>query len=141
MDPREALGVMLVLLAASTPIFIIGVVAVVRKEFEHKQIMAAIQKGIPLSELRPLRQRQNGAAWIRKITAGIAAIVIGLAFILVGVHGVPNLFVGLCSMWYRHCPCGSRRVATKIRAANTTVSQKRRGKIAQSRDSIWRTGQ
>lgn len=95
MDPREAFGIMLVLLAASAPIIIIGIVAIVKKEFEHKQIMAAIQKGIPLSELRPLRQRQNGPAWIRRITVGIVLIVIGLAFVVVGVHGVPNLFVGL----------------------------------------------
>lgn len=106
MDPREALGVMLVLLAASTPIFIIGVAVVIKRQLEHKQIMAAIQKGIPLSELRPLRQRQNGPAWtwIRRITVGIVLIVIGLAFIVVGVHGVPNLFVGLilCGIGIAH---------------------------------------
>jgi len=95
MDPWEAFGIMLMLLAASTPILIIGVVAVVKKRFEHKQIMAAIEKGIPLSELRTLTQKQNGPAWMKRITAGIASIVIGLAFIVVGVPGVPNLFVGL----------------------------------------------
>ena len=99
MDPREALGVMLVLLAASTPIFIIGVAVVIKRQLEHKQIMAAIQKGIPLSELRPLRQKQNGPAWtwIRRITVGIVLIVIGLAFIVAGpMVGVAHrLFVGL----------------------------------------------
>lgn len=97
MDPREALGIMLVLLAASTPIFIIGVAVVIKRQLEHKQIMAAIQKGIPLSELRPLRQRQNGATWIRRITVGIVLIVIGLAFIVAGpmVGVVHRLFVGL----------------------------------------------
>ena len=97
MSPQEAFGIFFILLGCAAPIIIIGVVYYLKKSLEHKQIMAAIEKGIPLSELRPLRQKQNGPAWIRKITAGLVLIVIGLAFIVAGpMVGVAHrLFVGL----------------------------------------------
>jgi len=92
---EETLVVFIVFGSITAIVITIGVLSYLKKRFEHKQILAAIEKGTPLSELRPLRQRQNGATWIRRITVGIVLIVIGLAFIVVGVHGVPNLFVGL----------------------------------------------
>jgi len=98
MSPQEAFGVALILVACSIPVIVVGVVYYLKKWFEHRQIMAAIEKGTPLSELRP--PKQNGALWIRKITGGIVLIIIGLAFIVVGVHGAPNVFVGfvLCGI-------------------------------------------
>lgn len=85
MPLTEALGAALVLIALSVPVIIVGVVYYLRKRFEHKQIMAAIEKGTPLSELRP--PKQNGTLWIKNLTVGIALIIIGLGIVLSGRGG------------------------------------------------------
>ena len=78
------LTVLIILLGCSSPILIIGLVYYFMKRLEHKQILAAIEKGTPLSELKPPKQRQNGALWIRSFTFGIALLFIGLAYLVVG---------------------------------------------------------
>ncbi len=57
--------------------------AIVKKYFEHKQIMAAIEKGTPLSELRPVQQVKKEVNWIKSLTVGIAVLLmsIGIAII------------------------------------------------------------
>ncbi len=82
MSPLEALGIALIIIALAVPVIVVGVVYYLRKRFEHKQIMAAIEKGTPLSELRP--PKQNGALWIKNLTFGIALIIIGLGIGLSG---------------------------------------------------------
>jgi hypothetical protein len=59
--------------------------AIVKKHFEHKQIMAAIEKGTPLSELRPVKQpvTQKGADWIRSLTLGIAFLLMGIGMAII----------------------------------------------------------
>jgi len=52
-----------------------------KKRLEHQQIMAAIEKGTPLSELRPVRRA--GSDWIRSLTIGIAFLLIGLGIITI----------------------------------------------------------
>jgi hypothetical protein len=79
MSPQEAFGVFLILLGCGAPVLIIGVVYYLKKRLEHKQIMTAIEKGTPLSELRP--PKQNGSLWIRTITIGIALTIIGLGLL------------------------------------------------------------
>ncbi|MHB0946670.1 MAG: hypothetical protein ACYC3B_05830 [Sedimentisphaerales bacterium] len=64
-----------------------------KKRLEHQQIMAAIEKGTSLSELRPVKKA--GADWIKNITAGIALILIGLGLVpiryfICGGPFVPN---------------------------------------------------
>ena len=81
MSPEEAFGIFLILIGCAVPIIVVGVVYYLKKRFEHKQIMTAIEKGTPLSELRP--PKQNGALWIRKLTLGIALMIIGLSLLLV----------------------------------------------------------
>ncbi len=81
MSPEEAFGIFFVLIGCAAPVIVVGVVYYLKKRFEHKQIMAAIEKGTPLSELRP--PKQNGALWIRKLTLGIALMIIGLSLLLV----------------------------------------------------------
>jgi hypothetical protein len=80
MSPEEAFGVFLILIGCAAPIIIIGVVYYLKKRLEHKQILTAIEKGTPLSELRP--PKQNGALWIKNLTIGIALVVIGLGLLL-----------------------------------------------------------
>ncbi len=83
-DILGGLTVLIILLGCSSPVLIIGLVYYFMKRLEHKQIMAAIEKGTPLSELKPPKQKQNGALWIRSLTFGIALLIIGLAYLIVG---------------------------------------------------------
>ncbi len=92
----SALEVLIIFLAMSSPVLIIGLVYYFMKRLEHKQILAAIEKGTPLSELKPPKQKQNGALWIRSLTFGIALIIIGLAFLVAGPGGdAIALFIAL----------------------------------------------
>jgi hypothetical protein len=52
-----------------------------KKRFEHQQILAAIEKGTPLSELRPIDKK--GPNWIKSLTGGIGLLLmsIGMAII------------------------------------------------------------
>ncbi len=84
MSPEEAFGVFLILLGCAGPVIVVGVIYYLKKRLEHKQIMAAIEKGTPLSELRP--PKQNGTLWIRNLTVGIALLVIGVGC-LMGLMG------------------------------------------------------
>ena len=111
MSPEEAFGVFLVLLGCAGPIIVVGVIYYLKKRLEHKQIMAAIEKGTPLSELRPAKQ--NGTLWIKNLTVGIALLVIGVgwstmmgrhalfaAFILIGV-GIAWIIRGALNRKYQ----------------------------------------
>ncbi len=84
MSPEEAFGVFLILLGCAGPIIVVGVIYYLKKRLEHKQIMAAIEKGTPLSELWPAKH--NGTLWIRNLTVGIALFVIGVGC-LMGLMG------------------------------------------------------
>ncbi len=79
----EGVTVFVIFLGMSSPVLIIGLVYYFVKRLEHKQILAAIEKGTSLSELRPPKQKQNGALWIRNLTLGIALMIIGLSLLLV----------------------------------------------------------
>ena len=74
---------LMVFIGLSTPIIIVCLVYYFKKRLEHKQIMAAIEKGTPLSELRPVK-KHTGPAWIRAYTSGIAMLIIavGLTFVI-----------------------------------------------------------
>jgi hypothetical protein len=74
--------VLIILLGVSSPIIVVGVIYYLKKRLEHKQIMAAIEKGTPLSEIIPPKSRPVGPAWIKYVSAGIALIIIGLGFTL-----------------------------------------------------------
>ena len=52
-----------------------------KKRLEHQQILAAIEKGTPLSELMPVRQK--GVNWIINMSAGIGLTLMGLGLIIV----------------------------------------------------------
>jgi hypothetical protein len=95
MSPEEAFGVFLILVGCAAPIIIVGVVYYLKKRLEHKQIMTAIDKGIPISELRPPKPpKQNGALWIKNITLGIALLIIGIGWWMAGPsHGGVYSFI------------------------------------------------
>ena len=75
----EGLVVMLIFIGLSTPIIVIGLVYYFKKKLDHKEILAAIEKGMPLSELKPAKKRIiSGPGWIHDLTKGITCLIIGL---------------------------------------------------------------
>ena len=78
----HGLGVMLIFIALSTPIIVVGVVFYFKKRLDHKEILSAIEKGESLSELKPVKtQKKSGPTWIRDLSKGIACLIIGVGFI------------------------------------------------------------
>lgn len=67
------LTALIVFIGLSTPIIVIGMIYYYKKRLEHKQIMAAIEKGTPLSEIIP--PKPVGLLWIKYLTVGIALIL------------------------------------------------------------------
>ncbi|MFA5238893.1 MAG: hypothetical protein WC476_04185 [Phycisphaerae bacterium] len=84
-DISEGIKVFLIFLGLSSPIITIGLIYYLKKRFEHKQIMAAIEKGTPLSELR--LPEPVGQLWIKNLTSGIAVLIIAAAFICIPLLG------------------------------------------------------
>lgn len=76
----HGITVFIILLGVSSPIIVIGVIYYLKKRLEHKQIMTAIEKGTPLSEIIPPKPRPAGPAWIKYVSTGIALIIIGFGF-------------------------------------------------------------
>ena len=77
----HGLMVFVILLGVSSPIIVVGVIYYLKKRLEHKQIMTAIEKGTPLSEILPPKPKPAGPAWIKYVSTGIALIIIGFGFI------------------------------------------------------------
>jgi len=75
--------VILIFLGMSSPLIVIGLVYYLKERLEHKQILAAIEKGTPLSELRP--PKPKGPLWIKNITTGIAFLIIAAGFVCIPV--------------------------------------------------------
>ncbi len=92
---NEMVIVFIVFASLTTVAILIGLIVYFGKRLEHKQILAAIEKGTPLSELKPPKKQQNGSLWIRNLTFGIALLIIGLALIVVGPGriGGPGSFI------------------------------------------------
>lgn len=98
MSPKEALGVALIIIALAVPVIVVGVVYYLKKRFEHKEIMEALEKGTPLSELRSVKPKPVGPPWVKYLSSGVLILAIGLAFIFAGpwMHpGSPAMFIGI----------------------------------------------
>lgn len=93
----QGITVLIILLGCSSPIIVVGVVYYLKKKLEHKQIMAAIEKGTPLSELRPPKPKPTGPAWIKYVSVGIALLIIALGFLVSGALEIVIAFV-LCGV-------------------------------------------
>jgi hypothetical protein len=83
----EGITVILIFLGISSPLIVIGLVYYLKKRLEHKQILAAIEKGTPLSELRP--PKPKGPLWIKNLTTGITFLIIAAGFVC-----IPLIFDG-----------------------------------------------
>jgi hypothetical protein len=73
----------IVFVGLSTPIIVVGLIYYFKKRLAHKQIMAAIEKGTPLSELVP-PAKPTGPLWIKNLTAGIALLIISAGLVVIG---------------------------------------------------------
>jgi hypothetical protein len=93
MPLQDAFGVALIIIAVLAPVIVVGVVYYLKKRLEHKQIMAAIEKGTPLSELRP--PKQNGRLWIKNVTIGIAMLIVGIGLTFTIRRGGPETLIAL----------------------------------------------
>ena len=81
-DLATGFMVMLIFIGMSTPIIAVGLAYYFKKKLDHKEILAAIEKGMPLSELKPAKKRIiSGPGWIHDLTKGIICLVIGVGLI------------------------------------------------------------
>ncbi len=77
----ETLIVLIVFTAPAIPILVIGMVYYYKKKLEHKQVLAAIEKGVPVSELSIAAKKQKkneGPGWVRDQAKAVTSIVIGV---------------------------------------------------------------
>jgi hypothetical protein len=77
----DGINVLLIFLGMSIPVIVIAAVYLLKKRLEHKQIMAAIEKGTSLSELRPAKPA--GPVWIKNLTAGVTLLIIAAALLFI----------------------------------------------------------
>ena len=84
MPLHQALGVSLILVGCSAPVIIVGVFYYLKKRLEHRRIMAAIDKGVPPSQVAPAPGKWK-CDWIRSYSLGVAMLV--AAFGLMVAHG------------------------------------------------------
>jgi len=80
-DIADGITVILIFLGLSSPLIIVGLIYYLKKRLEHKQILAAIEKGTPLSELKPVKP--TGPLWIKNLTAGIALLIIAVGLVVI----------------------------------------------------------
>jgi len=102
-DIVTGIQVLVIFLGMTTPILVVGVVYYLKKRLEHKQIMAAIEKGTPLSELVPPKPRPIGPPWIKYISGGVGLIIIGFGYLVGGSFAskvfLACVFLGVAAIW------------------------------------------
>ncbi len=98
----KGLTTLIVFIGISSPIIVVGVVYYLKKRLEHKQIMTAIEKGTPLSEIMPPKPKPAGPAWIKYLSTGIMLVIIGLGFTFLDPmdtsHSRAFIFTVLCGV-------------------------------------------
>ena len=79
--------VLITFMAPAIPILFIGLIYYFKKKLEHREILTAIEKGLPVSELnlRSAKEadKSSGPGWIKDITSGITMLIIGGGLALV----------------------------------------------------------
>jgi hypothetical protein len=83
-DMNEVVIVFVIFSSLTFAAIIIGIVAYLCKRLEHKQIMTAIEQGVPVSQLKAQRHEPAGPVWIKYLTGGIILFFVGLAFFAAG---------------------------------------------------------
>jgi len=128
MDP--AIIVFIIFSSLTVVAIVIGLLIFFAKRLEHKQILAAIEKGTPLSDLKRTKPEPVGPVWIKYLTGGITIIFIGLAFMFGGAvwdRGGVGPFVAfiLCGIgiaWLvRGLLCRKYEIQSRLSANNNTA--------------------
>ena len=132
MDP--AIIVFIVFSSMTTVAIVIGLLVFFAKRLEHKQILAAIEKGTPLSDLKPRKSEPVGPVWIKYLTGGITLFFIGLAFLaagsgILGMRGagsfVAFILCGIGIAWLvRGLLCRKYEIQSRLSANNNTAEYK-----------------
>ena len=131
MDP--AIIVFIIFSSLTVVAIVIGLLIFFAKRLEHKQILAAIEKGTPLSDLKRTKSEPVGPVWIKYLTGGITIFFIGLAFLFGGAvwdRGGVGPFVAfiLCGIgiaWLvRGLLCRKYEIQSRLSANNNTAEYK-----------------
>ena len=70
------------LLLVMLPLVLILLFFFYKKKLQHQQILAAMDKGLPVKDLlEPPKQKETG--WVANISAGIGLIFVGVALLLI----------------------------------------------------------
>ncbi|MCJ7728860.1 MAG: hypothetical protein MUO27_03130, partial [Sedimentisphaerales bacterium] len=78
--------VFIMFLGMASQVLVICLVYYLKKRLNHKQVMAAIEKGTPLSDLKYLKPlKPTGPLWIKNLTVGIAFLVISAGLVGAGL--------------------------------------------------------
>jgi hypothetical protein len=80
-DPPIAMGALYLFILVLPMLFILGLIYF-KLKFRHQQILAAIERGQPITDL--IASKPSEISWIRNLAAGVGLIFIGLA-ILIGL--------------------------------------------------------
>ncbi len=101
MNVQEGFGIMLVLLGAATPFVVVAVIYYLKKNLEHRQILAAIEKGAVATELLSTKPRPAGPAWVAYFSLGIGMLIVALGFTVTkqAEYIVAFVFAGLGAGW------------------------------------------
>ena len=93
---HEVIIVLIVFTAPAVPILVIGLIYYHKKKLEHKEVLAAIEKGVPISELNIGTKKENksyGPGWVQDQGKGITLLVISV--------GIGFVFWLALEPWYR----------------------------------------
>jgi sterol desaturase/sphingolipid hydroxylase (fatty acid hydroxylase superfamily) len=129
MDP--AIIVFIIFSSLTTVAIVIGLLIFFAKRLEHKQILAAIEKGTPLSDLKSRKSEPVGPVWIKYLTGGITIFFIGLAFMaagsgIMGIRGMGSfvafILCGIGIAWLvRGLLCRKYEIQSRLSANNNTA--------------------
>jgi sterol desaturase/sphingolipid hydroxylase (fatty acid hydroxylase superfamily) len=132
MDP--AIIVFIIFSSLTTVAIVIGLLIFFAKRLEHKQILAAIEKGTPLSDLKRTKSEPVGPVWIKYLTGGITLFFIGLAFMaagsgIMGIRGMGSfvafILCGIGIAWLvRGLLCRKYEIQSRLSADNNTAEYK-----------------
>lgn len=77
------------------PILIVLLIVFYKKKYQHQQILAAIEKGIPITDLiaKPVPQNRE-INWIRSLSTGIGLLFVAISSMLLAVVAFPTKDVG-----------------------------------------------
>ncbi len=90
-DVLGGLTVFIIFLGFSSPILIVALVYYFMKRLKHKEILAAIEKGVPISELNleeVAKPKDKGPGWVKDISSGIMFLLIAVGLTVLLLLGV-----------------------------------------------------